>query len=56
MGGTRKNNDPPKKNDPSKKEDRNSEKLPPAITDDDNEDGDFATPKPDRYGDDDQPL
>ncbi len=32
-------------------------KLPPkAVDDDDDEDGDMATPKRDRYGEDDQPL
>jgi hypothetical protein len=50
MGGTDKNKEPPKK------EDRKSKKLPPATTDDDGQDGDIATPKRDRYGDDDQPL
>ena len=29
---------------------------PSEATDDDGEDGDIATPKRDRYGDDDQPL
>ena len=34
-----------------------TKKKPPATTeDDDYEDGDIATPKRDRYGDDDQPL
>ena len=34
-----------------------SKKPPPAASeDDDYEDGDIATPKRDRYGDDDQPL
>jgi hypothetical protein len=34
-----------------------SKKPPPAAAeDDDYEDGDIATPKRDRYGDDDQPL
>jgi hypothetical protein len=51
MGGTGKNKEPPKKDDGK------SKKSPPATTeDDDREDGDFATPKRDRYGDDDQPL
>ena len=51
MGGTGKNNELPKKAD------RKSKKSPPATTeDDDSEDGDIATPKRDRYGDDDQPL
>jgi hypothetical protein len=32
-------------------------KSPPrAVEDDDEEDGDMATPKRDRYGEDDQPL
>jgi hypothetical protein len=30
--------------------------IPPADTDDDYEDGDIATPKPDRYDTDDEPL
>ena len=50
MGGTGKNDEIPNK------EDRKSKKLPPATTDDDWDDGDIATPKRDRYGDDDQPL
>ena len=29
---------------------------PPPVEDDDYEDGDIATPKRDRHGDDDQPL
>ena len=29
---------------------------PPPLEDDDVEDGDIATPKQDRYGEDDQPL
>jgi len=29
---------------------------PPSDTDDDYEDGDIATPKQDRYGNDDEPL
>jgi hypothetical protein len=51
MGGTGKKSEPPKKVDDK------SKKPPPApIEDDDYEDGDIATPKRDRYGDDDQPL
>jgi hypothetical protein len=51
MGRTGKGNEPPKKD-----EDK-SNKPPPAATEDsDYEDGDIATPKRDRYGDDDQPL
>ncbi len=51
MGGIGKKREPPAKGDgPSKK--------PPPATAEDNdfEDGDIATPKNDRYGDDDQPL
>jgi hypothetical protein len=40
---------------PNKKDDK-SRKSPPAPVEDDIEDGDFATPKRDRHGDDDQPL
>ena len=51
MGGTGKKSELPGKNDGKPK------KPPPApVEDDDIEDGDFATPKRDRYGDDDQPL
>ena len=50
MGGTGKNSEHRKKDDPQPK------KPPPATTDDDSEDGDIATPKRDRDGDDDQPL
>jgi hypothetical protein len=46
-----------KKNSPPKKEDGSGKKPPPApIREDDIEDGDMATPKRDRYGDDDEPL
>ena len=51
MGGTG------KKTDRSKKDDSESKKSPPApIADEDIEDGDIATPKRDRHGDDDEPL
>ena len=51
MGGTGKKSELPKKADDK------SKKPPPAPPeDDDYEDGDIATPKRDRYGDDDQPL
>ena len=51
MGGTGKKSEPPKKADDK------SKKSPPQPTEDDDiEDGDIATPKRDRYGDDDQPL
>ena len=51
MGGTGKKHEPPKK-DSSKP----TTPPPPPIEDDDFEDGDIATPKRDRCGDDDQPL
>ena len=51
MGGTGQKIEPPKKDDDK------SKKPPPAPTEDDDiEDGDIATPKHDRYGEDDQPL
>jgi len=51
MGGTGKKDELPGK------EDGNPKKPPPVpVEDDDIEDGDFATPKRDRHGDDDQPL
>jgi hypothetical protein len=51
MGGTGKKNELPGKDDGKPK------KPPPTPTeDDDSEDGDFATPKRDRHGDDDEPL
>jgi len=51
MGGTGKKSEIPNKDDGK------SKKSPPApAEDDDYEDGDFATPKRDRHGDDDQPL
>lgn len=46
-----------KKDEPAKKDPVKSKKPPPApIEDDDVEDGDMATPKRDRYGNDDEPL
>jgi len=52
--------EPPKiaqKNTVGKKPADNKAKLPPpALDDDDYEDGDIATPKRDRYGVDDEPL
>ena len=51
MGGTGKKTENPNKDDSKPK------KPPPApVEDDDYEDGDFATPKRDRNGDDDKPL
>ena len=46
-----------KKGEPPKQADDKAKK-PPAkpVDDDDTDDGDFATPKRDRYGEDDQPL
>ena len=52
MGGTGRKNEPPKQQDND-----NQEKPKPApIEDDDYEDGDIATPKRDRNGNDDEPL
>lgn len=51
MGG------PGNQNEPPGKDDGNPRKSQPATAEDDDvEDGDIATPKRDRYGDDDQPL
>ena len=51
MGGTGKKSEPPGKRDSKPK------KPPPRpVEDDDAEDGDIATPKRDRYGNDDEPL
>jgi hypothetical protein len=41
---------------PSKDDDKSKKPPPAPIEDDDFEDGDIATPKRDRHGDDDQPL
>jgi len=51
MGGIGKKKEPPGKDDGKPKK-----PPPPPVEDDDYEDGDFATPKRDRYGEDDQPL
>jgi hypothetical protein len=47
-----------RKNEPPKSADNKPKKPPPAPTtdDDDYEDGDMATPKRDRTGNDDEPL
>jgi len=50
MGVTGKNTKPPANAGDKPK------KTPPPPAEDDVEDGDFATPKRDRHGDDDQPL
>jgi hypothetical protein len=52
MGNNGKKSEPPKKQDDKPKP---SPLLPPRV-DDDYEDGDFATPKRDREGNDDEPL
>ena len=51
MGGTGKRSDPPKQGD-----DKSKKPPPPPIEDDEIEDGDIATPKRDRNGNDDEPL
>jgi hypothetical protein len=51
MGGTGKRSDPPKQGD-----DKSKKPPPPPIEDDEIEDGDIATPKRDRSGNDDEPL
>jgi hypothetical protein len=51
MGGTSKK---PQKGKTAK--DSGKKSLPKTVDDDDDEDGDMATPKRDRYGEDDQPL
>ncbi len=46
-----------KKSEPPKNDDDKPKKPPPPRTDDDDyEDGDFVSPKRDRYGNDDEPL
>ena len=51
MGGTGKKSEPPTRDDGKPK------KPPPTpVEEDDYEDGDMATPKRDRHGDDDEPL
>jgi hypothetical protein len=57
MGGTGKKRELPKKAELPTKAGGKPKKPPPAAPEDeDYEDGDIATPKRDRYGDDDQPL
>ncbi|MGA2287218.1 hypothetical protein [Bradyrhizobium sp.] len=41
---------------PGKAKDKSKQAPPAPVEDDDVEDGDIATPKRDRHGDDDQPL
>jgi len=45
-----------KESKPLKPSDDTTKKPPPPIEDDEFEDGDIATPKRDRCGDDDEPL
>jgi hypothetical protein len=51
MGGIGKKTERPEKDDSKSKK-----PPPPPVEDDDIEDGDIATPKRDRYGNDDEPL
>ena len=51
MAGRDKTNEAPPTTDDGK-----PKKPPPLSSDDDYEDGDIATPKKDRYGNDDEPL
>jgi hypothetical protein len=51
MGGTGRKNEPPKKGDDKPKK---PERAP--VEDEGYEDGDIATPKCDRHGNDDEPL
>jgi len=51
MGGTGRKNDPPK---PPEEKPKKPERVP--AEDEDYEDGDIATPKRDRSGNDDEPL
>jgi hypothetical protein len=51
MGGTGRKNEPPK---PADDKPKKPERAP--VEDDDYEDGDIATPKRDRHGNDDEPL
>ena len=53
MAKTAKPSEPPKT---KTADDKARKPLPPRDIDDDYEDGDIATPKRDRYGNDDEPL
>ncbi len=55
MGGTGKKREPPPK-DGTKDGGKPRKPQPRPVEDDDDEDGDIATPKRDRSGDDDEPL
>jgi hypothetical protein len=57
MGGIGNKDDPSKKaQDPETADKAKKPPPPPQTDDDDYEDGDIATPKRDRYGNDDEPL
>jgi hypothetical protein len=57
MGGTGKKKELPVNKEPPVDNEKKASKIPAApVEDDDREDGDFATPKRDRHGDDDEPL
>jgi hypothetical protein len=59
MGGTGRKNEPPKQDNNRPKNPKEKPKQKPkgkAAEDEDYEDGDIATPKRDRYGNDDEPL
>jgi hypothetical protein len=51
MGGIGRRSEPPKQGD-----DKSNKPPPPPVEDDEIEDGDIATPKRDRSGNDDEPL
>jgi hypothetical protein len=55
MAKTAKPSEPPKTTNEKPAGDK-AKKPPPPHDDDDYEDGDIATPKRDRYGNDDEPL
>jgi hypothetical protein len=58
MSGIGKRDESTKKAQDTKVADKAKKPPPPPsrVDDDDYEDGDIATPKPDRYGSDDEPL
>jgi hypothetical protein len=57
MGGTGKKKELPVNRELPVENEKKASKIPAApVEDDDREDGDFATPKRDRHGDDDEPL
>ena len=55
MGGTGGKSEPPKQDNDKPKKPKEKPKTKP-VEDEDYEDGDIATPKRDRYGNDDEPL